>query len=189
MAASLSAYDGITVEEFEAQADAFLAEAEHPTLGRPYRDCAYAPMVELLRYLRGQRVHATTSSPAAAATSCAPIAERLYGIPRERVIGSSRRARAIERDGGVTLTAQAGVDSSTTGRRSRSASGAGSAGGRSSPPATPTATSRCSTFAGSPASPRCACWSLHDDAEREFDYTAGAEQALEHGRARRAGPW
>ena len=29
----------------------FYAEATHPTLGRPYQACTYAPMVELLRYL------------------------------------------------------------------------------------------------------------------------------------------
>ena len=29
----------------------FFAEAKHPTLGRPYQNCTYAPMVELLRYL------------------------------------------------------------------------------------------------------------------------------------------
>src|SRR3954452_1177297 len=40
-----------TVENFEAQADDFLRSAPHPTLGRGYLDCAYAPMVELLGYL------------------------------------------------------------------------------------------------------------------------------------------
>ena len=30
--------------------------------------------------------------------------------------------------------------------------------------------------------PRCACSILHDDAEREFDYVAGAEDVLEHAR-------
>src|SRR4051812_28070328 len=44
----LAAYDGISVEEFEEQADAFLRATQHPTLGRGYLECAYAPMVELL---------------------------------------------------------------------------------------------------------------------------------------------
>src|SRR3954470_1262204 len=47
----LAAYDGIAVEDFEALADAFLRSARHPTLDRPYLECAYAPMVELLDYL------------------------------------------------------------------------------------------------------------------------------------------
>ena len=36
-------------------------------------------------------------------------------------------------------------------------------------------------FAGGRRGRRCACSLLHDDAEREFDYTAGAEDALEPG--------
>ena len=38
------------------QADSFLRSAQHPTLGRGYLDCAYAPMVELLALPRGERV-------------------------------------------------------------------------------------------------------------------------------------
>ena len=51
LAGVLQAFAGITVEEFEAQAEAFLHSAQHPTLGRGYLACAYAPMVELLSYL------------------------------------------------------------------------------------------------------------------------------------------
>src|ERR1700742_3338016 len=49
----LAAYDGISVEDFEALADRFLRGTEHPTLGRGYLECAYAPMIELLGYLEG----------------------------------------------------------------------------------------------------------------------------------------
>src|SRR3954468_20509906 len=41
----LAAYDGISVEDFEAQADAFMRSAQHPTVGRGYLECGYAPMV------------------------------------------------------------------------------------------------------------------------------------------------
>ena len=51
MAGVLAAYDGISVEDFEAKSDAFLRTVQHPTLGRGYLECAYAPMVELLDYL------------------------------------------------------------------------------------------------------------------------------------------
>jgi hypothetical protein len=47
----LAAYDGMSVEELEARSDAFLRSTQHPTLGRGYLQCAYAPMVELLGYL------------------------------------------------------------------------------------------------------------------------------------------
>jgi FMN phosphatase YigB (HAD superfamily) len=47
----IAAHAGISVDDFEQQADTFLRTAQHPTLGRGYLACAYAPMVELLRYL------------------------------------------------------------------------------------------------------------------------------------------
>jgi hypothetical protein len=52
----LAPYEGISVEDFEAQSDAFLHSAQHPTLGRGYLETAYAPMVELLGYLETKRV-------------------------------------------------------------------------------------------------------------------------------------
>ena len=53
----LAAFAGISVDEFEAQADAFLRSAQHPTLGRGYLECAYAPMVELLALPGRERLH------------------------------------------------------------------------------------------------------------------------------------
>ena len=53
----IAAHAGISVEEFEAQADAFLRGGAAPD-ARPRlpANCAYAPMVELLGYLRGERL-------------------------------------------------------------------------------------------------------------------------------------
>jgi hypothetical protein len=65
----LAAYEGIGVEDFEAQADAFLRSAQHPTLRRGYLETAYRPMVEPLDYL-ATNGFATTSPQAAAVTSC-----------------------------------------------------------------------------------------------------------------------
>jgi hypothetical protein len=42
-----------------------------------------------------------------------------------------------------------------------------------------TATFRCSTSPSNPDKPTLRLLVLHDDANREFDYTSGAEQALE----------
>jgi hypothetical protein len=47
----LAAYDGMSVEEFEARADRFLRGTQHPTLGRGYLECVYAPMLGLLALL------------------------------------------------------------------------------------------------------------------------------------------
>ena len=68
-------------------------------------------------------------------------------------------------------------------RRSRCGSGAGSAAVRSSPAGTPTATCPCSASPASDHRPSLRLLLLHDDAEREFDYTAGAEDALANAEA------
>ena len=89
MGAITSAFDAAsTVEEHARQVTAFFAEATHPTLGRPYRDCGYAPMVELLRYLEANGFTSYIAS-GGDRDFMRPITGDLYGIPPERVIGSS----------------------------------------------------------------------------------------------------
>ena len=45
MGAITSAFDTVDVEAYDRQVLAFFDEATHPTLGRAYRECGYAPMV------------------------------------------------------------------------------------------------------------------------------------------------
>jgi phosphoserine phosphatase len=47
----MKAFEGMTVEEFDAASEEFLRSAAHPTLDRPYLECVYQPMVELVHYL------------------------------------------------------------------------------------------------------------------------------------------
>ena len=166
------AFAGTTVDDYAAQVDAFFAEAEHPTLGRPYRDCGYKPMVELLRYLEANGF-GTYIASGGDRDFMRGIAGAIYGIPPERVIGSSYGLSWEGRDGSPT---RPGSTRSTTAPRSRCGSGAGSAAVRRSAAATRTATSRCCDF-----STGLRLLVVHDDAEREFDYTAGAEDALARG--------
>src|SRR4051812_40876019 len=51
IAAVPTAFAGLTVEQYAADVAEFFRTTEHPELSRPYRDCGYQPMVELLRYL------------------------------------------------------------------------------------------------------------------------------------------
>ena len=82
------AFGGMSVEDYAAEVGDFLADASHPTLGRPYRDCGYQPMVELLRYLKAHGF-STYIASGGDRDFMRPIASALYGIPAERVIGSS----------------------------------------------------------------------------------------------------
>ena len=86
-----------------------------------------------------------------------PISEEVYGIPRDRVIGSSTALDYTSDDRGGTITRKPEADVLDDGPRSRSGSGVASAAGRSSPQETPTATSRCSTSPRHADKPFLAC--------------------------------
>jgi hypothetical protein len=182
MAGVLAAYDGMSVEDFEAQSAAFLRSAQHPTLGRGYLECAYAPMVELLGYLEANGFSNYIAS-GGGRDFMRPISQEVYGVPRERVIGSSA-ALAYTSDGsGGTITHTAEPEYlddgpqkpiriwSRTGRRPLLA--AGNSNGD-----VPML-----EFTRSVDKPSLRLLVLHDDAEREFDYTSGAEKALDQARA------
>jgi phosphoserine phosphatase len=174
----LQAHAGITVEDFEAQADAFLRSAQHPTLGRGYLACAYVPMVELLGYLEANGF-ANYIASGGGRDFMRPISQEVYGVPRQRVIGSST-SLAWQPDGaGGRIVRKPELDVvddgpekpvriwSRVGRRPLLA--AGNSNGDLPMLA----------FAEQPGRPSLRLLVLHDDPEREFDYTAGAEQALQ----------
>jgi phosphoglycolate phosphatase-like HAD superfamily hydrolase len=178
----LAAYAGISVEDFEQQSDAFLRSAQHPTLGRGYLDCAYAPMIELLGYLKANGF-ANYIVSGGGRDFMRPISQDVYGIPRERVIGSSSTfAYTGNKDGGtITHNPEADYLSdgpekpiriwSRTGRRPLLA--AGNSNGDAA----------MLEFTHHADKPTLRLLLLHDDAEREFDYTTGAEDALKRAAA------
>ena len=139
-----AAYAGIGVEDFETTSDAFLRSARHPTPGRGYLETAYAPMVELLGYLEanGFSNHIVSGS---GAEFMRPITEDIFGVAPDRVIGSTSALDYASNGKGGTSLAEQRWGFSTTGRRSRSRSGAASAVDRCWPAGTRTAISRCST--------------------------------------------
>jgi phosphoserine phosphatase len=174
----IAAHAGISVDEFEALADKFLRTAQHPTLGRSYLECAYAPMVELLGYLEANGFSNYIAS-GGGRDFMRPISQEVYGIPRDRVIGSSTALDYTSDDEGGTITRKAEADYlddgpqkpiriwSRIGRRPLLA--AGNSNGDIP----------MLDFTQHPDKPSLRMLVLHDDAEREFDYTGGAEQALE----------
>ena len=103
MGAILTAHHEITVEEHAGRINAFFAEAKHPTLGRPYTSCGYAPMVELLRYLEANGFTNYIVS-GGGRDFMRPVTGPLYGVPPERVVGSS--VGLVYRDGHLYTTDQ-----------------------------------------------------------------------------------
>jgi phosphoglycolate phosphatase-like HAD superfamily hydrolase len=174
----LAAYAGVSVEDFEARADMFLRSTQHPRLGRGYLECAYAPMVELLALLSANGF-ANYIVSGGGRDFMRPISNELYGIPRERVIGSATALAYTSDERGGTITHTPAPDYlddgpekpiriwSRTGRRPLLA--AGNTNGDIA----------MLDFTQHDDKPFLRLLVLHDDAEREFDYTRGAEQALE----------
>ena len=171
------AFAGIGVEDLQAQSDAFLRGTRHPTLGRGYLAATYVPMLELLDHLKANGFinHIVSGS---GRDFMRPISQETFGIPLERLIGSSGAVQYTSDDKGSRLTHAAGIDFlddgpekpiqiwSHIGRRPLLA------GGNSNGDVPML------EFAERPGRPSFGLLVLHDDAEREFAYTGGAEKAL-----------
>jgi phosphoserine phosphatase len=178
MVAVPKAFEAVTVEDYDGRVKDFFDEADHPGLKRPYRTCGYLPMVELLRYLEANDF-ATYIASGGDRDFMRPVAEDLYGIPPERVIGSALGITYSSEGGQSALLYKGAMDFfddgpekpvriwSRIGRRPILAFG-------NSNGDVPML-----AFSGTPSTPSLRLLLLHDDGDREFDYTAGAEQALE----------
>lgn len=90
-------HGGVTAEAFEQEVLGWLKTARHPRFDRPYTDLVFQPMLELLAYLRGNGFKTFIVS-GGGVDFMRPWVEGVYGIPRERVIGSSVRS-AFRLDG------------------------------------------------------------------------------------------
>ena len=83
-----------------AQAERFVTTAR--TRRRPHLPhCGYRPMVELLRYLEANGF-TTYIASGGDRDFMRPIADDIYGIPPERVIGSSNALRYDDEDDGAS---------------------------------------------------------------------------------------
>jgi len=178
MGAVPRAFESLTVEDYDRRVKEFFDQADNPGLKRPYRECGYLPMVELLRYLEANGF-ATYIASGGDRDFMRPVAEGMYGIPPERIIGSALGITYSSEGGQSALMYKGAMDFfddgpekpiriwSRIGRRPILAFG-------NSNGDVPML-----AYAGSTSLPALRILLLHDDSEREFDYVAGAEQALD----------
>jgi phosphoglycolate phosphatase-like HAD superfamily hydrolase len=174
----VAAFAHISVDQFEVDSAAFLRSARHPTLDRGYLETAYAPMVELLAYLRANGFTNYIAS-GGGRDFMRPISAAVYGIPREGVIGSAVALAYAPDDQGGAIIRQMAADYlddgpekpvhiwTRTGRRPVLA--AGNSNGDI----------EMLDYTQHQDKPTLRLLVLHDDAEREFDYVSGAERALD----------
>ncbi|OBG89353.1 acid phosphatase [Mycobacterium sp. E802] len=169
----LSAYAGLPVEDHAERVKAFFAATAHPTLNRPYTACGYAPMVDLLRYLEDNGFTNYIAS-GGGRDFMRPVTRQMYGIPPERVIGSSVGLDFVDGHLKTTATPEFMDDGPVKpvriwgriGRRPIFA--AGNSNGDI----------EMLEYTSAGPGPSLSLLVRHDDADREFDYTAGAEKAL-----------
>jgi phosphoserine phosphatase len=102
-------HSGMTTDEFEKIVKDWMAAARHPKFDRPYNQCVYQPMVELLGYLRdnGFKTYIVSGG---GVEFMRPWVEEAYGIPPEQVIGSSGKQKFEMRDGQPVLVKLPAVD-------------------------------------------------------------------------------
>jgi phosphoglycolate phosphatase-like HAD superfamily hydrolase len=165
------------VEQVEAAAREFIENERHPELDLDYSECTYRPMLELLDYLEAHGfINYIVSG--GGRDFMRGFAQELYGIPRERVIGSTVAYRFVESEGRTSIVQQAELDVvddgpgkpvqiwNVIGRRPILA--AGNSNGDI----------EMLEFAQTSDRPYLNLLLLHDDAEREYAYERGAEKAL-----------
>jgi hypothetical protein len=178
MVAVPKAFEAVTVEDYDQRVREFFADADNPGLKRPYRECGYLPMIELLRYLEANSF-ATYIASGGDRDFMRPVADDMYGIPPERIIGSALGISYSSEGGQSLLLYKGAMDFFDDGPEkpirvwSRIGRRPVLSFGNSNGDVPMLA------FSGTPSTSSLRLLLLHDDADREFDYTAGAEQALE----------
>ena len=88
---------GMTTAEFEKIVADWIETAKHPKFKRPYTECVYQPMIELLAYLRANGFKTFIVS-GGGIEFMRPWTEKVYGIPPEQVVGSSIKTKYETRD-------------------------------------------------------------------------------------------
>jgi phosphoglycolate phosphatase-like HAD superfamily hydrolase len=102
-------HTGVTTDEFNGTVKDWIKTARHPKYERPYNECIYQPMLELLAYLRTNGFKTFIVSGGGVEFMRA-FAEQTYGIPPEQVVGSSGMVKFEIRDSGPVLVKQSKIE-------------------------------------------------------------------------------
>ena len=179
----LKSFAGMTMDTYQEEAGKYLHDADHPILHRRFTDCSYRPMIELLRYLESHGF-STFIVSGGDRDFMRLITRQVYGIPGERVVGSSAALSYQANDRCGALVYQAAPDVfddgpvkpvriwSRIGRRPILAFGNSNGD------------LQMLEFAGGSDRPAMRLLLHHDDKEREFAYTSGAERVLQEASAK-----
>jgi phosphoserine phosphatase len=176
-------HGSMTVDEFSSVVQGFLAKAKHSKFDVPLTQVVYPPMLELIALLQANqfKVFIVTGG---GGDFVREYSEKVYGVPREQVIGSNPEYEFKRTPTGGDLVRRSNVASFNEndtkaeniqlhiGRRPIFV-----AGNSNSDLAM-------MEYAAGGKKPFLNLLVRHDDAEREFAYDEGAEKAIELAQAR-----
>ncbi|NNE19240.1 MAG: haloacid dehalogenase-like hydrolase [Myxococcales bacterium] len=98
----MASHTGMSTTLFDTIVAEWLRDALHPKLEKPYTELYYQPQLELLRYLEANGFKTFIVS-GGSVEFIRLFSEEVYGIPRERVIGTSIETRYEVQGGKPTL--------------------------------------------------------------------------------------
>lgn len=98
----MASHTGMSTTLFDTIVAEWLRDARHPTFQKPYTELYYQPQLELLRYLESKGFKTFIVS-GGSVEFIRMFSEEVYGIPRERVIGTSIETRYEVQGGKPTL--------------------------------------------------------------------------------------
>lgn len=168
-------HSGMSVPQFQNIVNKWLAEAKHPRFKRPYTECVYQPMLELMKYLRtnGFKTYIVTGGGQEFVRA---FAGQTYGVFPEHVVGSMARVKyQYDKEGNpelIKLPEVLLVDDKTgkpeginmvIGRRPQAAFG------------NSTGDQQMLEYTGAGNGARLMMLVHHDDAEREYAYGADSK--------------
>jgi phosphoserine phosphatase len=105
----VATHTGMTLDEFDTTVKDWIATAQHPKYKRPYTECVYQPMLELLAYLRASGFKTFIVS-GGTADFMRPWAAKVYGVPPEQVVGTTFKTKYAMKDGKPAIVIEPQID-------------------------------------------------------------------------------
>lgn len=177
----VTTHSGVTESEFAVKVAEFLSTTKNPKFKRLYTELIYQPQLELLNYLRVNGFNVFICS-GDGIDFMRVFTDKVYGVPKENVIGSSLKYKYNEGTNTVETVPEISSIVDNAGKAEniqlhigkRPILACGNSDGDI----------QMLEFAGANVGPSLLLLIHHDDADREFDYDAGTEKALKAAKER-----
>jgi phosphoserine phosphatase len=106
----VATHANLTTDQFSKIVSDWIGSAEHPRFKRPYTQCIYQPMLEVLTYFRahGFKTYIVSGGDQ---DFMRPWAAAVYGIPSEQIVGTTLKTKFAMVDGQPVLNRLPQIDS------------------------------------------------------------------------------